>query len=185
MGLFFIILKEFRMLKVFEFLDRWLDKINIFIMSIMMAVATIVAFINVVLRYGFNMSLTWAGELTSYLFIWSVLFGTAYGFKIGMHLGVTALIQRLKPKTAKNLLTFSLCVVFIFLLILVKWGYDFIRFNYELEQVSVDLHIKFWIIYLCVPITMIISAYQILMKIVKIIKMPAEEFSYNMVMKEH
>lgn len=173
------------MIKIFEFLDSLLDKINIFIMSLMMGIATIVAFVNVVLRYGFNLSLTWAGELTSYLFIWSVLFGAAYGFKTGLHLGVTALIQRLNPKTAKNLLTFSLFIVFIFLLILVKWGYDFVKFNYELEQVSVDLHIKFWIIYLCVPITMLISAYQVFLKIVKIIKMPSEEFSYNLVMKEH
>ncbi|ADR19612.1 TRAP transporter small permease [Calditerrivibrio nitroreducens] len=173
------------MVKIFEIFDNWLDKINIFIMSVMMAVATVVAFINVVLRYGFNMSLTWAGELTSYLFIWSVLFGTAYGFKTGLHLGVTFLIQRLNSNMAKKLLTFSLFVVFVFLLVLIKWGYDFVKFNYELEQVSVDLHIKFWIIYLCVPITMAISAYQILMKIIKIIRMPAEEFSYNMVMKEH
>lgn len=173
------------MLKIFEVFDDLLDKINIFIMSIMMGIATLVAFINVVLRYVFNMSLTWAGELTSYLFIWSVLFGTAYGFKIGMHLGVTALIQRLKPKTAKRLLTFSLSIVFIFILILIKWGYEFVKFNYELEQVSVDLHMQFWIIYLCVPITMIVSAYQILLKIIKIIKMPADKFSYDLVMKEH
>ncbi|MEF3255150.1 MAG: TRAP transporter small permease [Deferribacterales bacterium] len=173
------------MLKLLEIFDNLLDKVNIFIMSIMMGIATFVAFINVVLRYVFNMSLTWAGELTSYLFIWSVLFGTAYGFKIGMHLGVTALIQRLKPVTAKRLLTFSLFIVFIFLIIMIKWGYDFVKFNYELEQVSVDLHIQFWIIYLCVPITMIIAAYQILLKIIKIIKMPAEEFSYDLVMKEH
>ncbi|MCA1927009.1 MAG: TRAP transporter small permease [Calditerrivibrio sp.] len=173
------------MLKIFELFDNILDRINIFIMSVMMGVATFVAFINVVLRYVFNMSLTWAGELTSYLFIWSVLFGTAYGFKIGMHLGVTALIQRLRPKTAKRLLTFSLSIVFIFILILIKWGYDFVKFNYELEQVSVDLHIQFWIIYLCVPITMIVASYQILLKIIKIIKIPAEEFSYDLVMKEH
>jgi len=105
------------MIKIFEFLDSLLDKINIFIMSLMMAIATIVAFVNVVLRYGFNLSLTWAGELTSYLFIWSVLFGAAYGFKTGLHLGVTALIQRLNPKTAKNLLTFSLFIVFIFIFV--------------------------------------------------------------------
>ncbi|MGA1862194.1 TRAP transporter small permease [Deferribacter thermophilus] len=172
------------MKKIFETLDKWLDYLNMTVMTVMMALATIVAFINVVLRYVFNSSLVWAGELTSYLFIWSALFGAAYGFKIGLHIGVTAVIQSLKPKIAKVVLTISLIVIFIYLCLLVKWGYDFVIFNYELEQVSIDLHLPFWIIYLCVPITMSIAAYQVLLKIIATLKIPADKFSYDMIMKE-
>jgi C4-dicarboxylate transporter DctQ subunit len=42
----------------------------------------------------------------------------------------------------------------------------------------------FWIIYLCVPISMSIAAYQVLIKIIKTIKIPSDKFSYDMVMKE-
>ena len=169
----------------FDRLDRYLELFSTSVMMITMIVATSVAFINVVLRYVFNMSLTWAGELTSYLFIWSALFGAAYGFKIGMHLGVTIVIQKLKPRIAKWVLSFSLIIIVIYLIALIIWGYQFCLFNYELEQVSVDLQLPFWLIYMCVPISMSIASYQVILKIIRTLMVPADQFSYNMVMKEH
>lgn len=170
---------------MFEKLDRYLEIFSTTVMMITMSIATLVAFINVVLRYGFNMSLSWAGEATSYLFIWSALFGAAYGFKIGMHLGVTILIQKLKPKVAKYVLSFSLLVVLGYLIALIKWGYEFCMFNAMLEQVSVDLELPYWLIYLCVPISMAIASYQVILKIIRTLRIPSDQFSYDMVMKEH
>jgi C4-dicarboxylate transporter, DctQ subunit len=170
---------------MFERLDRYLDYLSVTVMGIAMSVATLVAFVNVVLRYGFNYSMSWAAEVVSYLFIWSALFGAAYGFKIGMHLGVTILIHKLKPKVAKVVLSFSLVVILGYLLCLIKWGYDFCLFNAELEQVSVDLHLPFWLIYMCVPISMSIASYQVALKIFRTVRIPGDQFSYDMVMKEH
>ena len=170
---------------MFDKLDRYLEIFSTTVMMITMSVATLVAFINVVLRYVFNASLTWAGELTSYLFIWSALFGAAYGFKIGMHLGVTIVIQKLPPKVAKYVLSFSLIVILIYLIALIYWGYNFCVFNYELEQASVDLELPFWIIYLSVPISMSIASYQVILKIIRTLRIPRDQFSYDMVMKEH
>ena len=169
----------------FDRLDRLLETFSTSVMIFTMSTATLVAFINVVLRYVFNASLSWAGEATNYLFIWSALFGAAYGFKIGMHLGVTILIQILKPRVAKVLLTFSLILIVIYLICLINWGYNFCIFNYELEQVSIDLELPFWLIYSCVPITMTIATYQVILKIIKTIRIPADQFTYDMVMKEH
>ncbi|MBN2643888.1 MAG: TRAP transporter small permease [Desulfuromonadaceae bacterium] len=170
---------------MFDKIDRYLELFSTTVMVLTMTVATLVAFVNVVLRYLFNASLTWAGELTSYLFIWSALFGAAYGFKIGMHLGVTVVIQKLPPKVAKWVLSFSLLIIFGYLVCLIVWGYDFVMFNHMLEMVSVDLQISYWIIYICVPIAMFIAAYQVLLKLIKTLQVPADEFSYDMVMKEH
>lgn len=170
---------------MFEKLDRYLEYFSTTVMVITMSVATLVAFVNVVLRYVFNMSLTWAGELTSYLFIWSALFGAAYGFKIGMHLGVTVLIQKLRPKVAKWVLSCSLVIILGYLLCLMVWGYDFVMFNHMMEMVSVDLQLSYWIIYLCVPISMAIASYQVLLKLIKTLRVPGDQFSYDMVMKEH
>jgi C4-dicarboxylate transporter DctQ subunit len=137
------------------------------------------------LRYAFNASLTWAGELTAYLFIWSALFGAAYGFKIGMHLGVTILIHKLKPAVAKWVLSFTLCIILGYLVCLIFWGIDFVKFNHMMDMVSVDLELDFWIIYLCVPISMTIASYQVLLKLIKTVRVPGDKFSYDMVMKEH
>ena len=158
---------------MFEKLDRYLEMFSTAVMTVTMSLATLVAFVNVVLRYCFNMSLTWAGEATSYLFIWS------------MHLGVTILIQKLKPRVAKWVLSFSLAIILGYLICLIFWGYDFVVFNHMMGMVSVDLEISYWIIYLCVPIAMSIASYQVLLKLIKTLKVPGDEFSYDMVMKEH
>jgi len=170
---------------MFEKLDRYLEIFSTTVMMVTMSVATLVAFFNVVLRYGFDMSLSWAAELTAYLFIWSALFGAAYGFKIGMHLGVTIVIQSLRPKVAKYVLSFSLIIILGYLICLIVWGYNFCVFNYELEQASVDLEIPFWLIYACVPVSMSIASYQVILKIIRTLRIPADQFSYDMVMKEH
>jgi C4-dicarboxylate transporter DctQ subunit len=170
---------------MFEKLDLYLEKFSTTVMVITMTCATLVAFVNVVLRYCFNYSMSWAGEATSYLFIWSALFGAAYGFKIGMHLGVTVIIQKLKPQVAKWVLSFSLVIILGYLICLIFWGYDFVMFNKMMEMNSVDLEIPYWIIYLCVPITMAIASYQVLLKLIKTLMVPGDKFSYDMVMKEH
>ncbi len=170
---------------MFNRLDRYLELFSTAVMIVTMTTATLVAFVNVVLRYLFNASLVWAGELTAYLFIWSALFGAAYGFKIGMHLGVTILIQKLRPGIAKWVLSFSLAIIFCYLLCLIKWGYDFVTFNHMMGMVSVDLQVQYWIIYLCVPIAMSIAAYQVLLKLITTLRTPSAKFSYDMIMKEH
>jgi C4-dicarboxylate transporter DctQ subunit len=165
-------------------IDDAITFFSITVMTICMSVATIVAFINVVLRYAFGASLSWAGALTSYLFIWSALFGAAYGFRTGMHIGVTFLIQNLPPKIGKALLILNLLIILVFLICFTKWGLDFIKFSINLKQIDIDLRVPFWLIYLCVPISLIISTYQVFLKLIQAIKFPVNEFSYDKIMKE-
>ena len=58
---------------------------------------TIITFINVVLRYGFNTGLIWGLEATAFLFAWLVLFGMSYAVKITAHLGVDAVLNAVPP----------------------------------------------------------------------------------------
>lgn len=81
------------MKKLFSILDIIVGTINQTIAVYGMILGVLLAFINVVLRYIFDMSLPWAAELTNYLFIWSALFGAAYGFKQGAHISITLLMK--------------------------------------------------------------------------------------------
>ena len=169
---------------MFSKLDKFINGLSTTVMTVCMSVATVVAFINVVLRYLFGMSMPWAGVLTAYLFIWSALFGAAYGFKIGMHIGVTVVIENLRPRLARIVLIVNLIVMLAFLLTVAKWAVDFINFSINLQQIDIDLRIPFWTIYLCLPISLIIGAYQIAVKLYRVLTLPVEEFSYDAVMKE-
>ena len=69
------------MKKFFQIIDIIVSTINQTMAVLGLSLGVLLAFINVILRYAFDMSLTWAAELTNYLFIWAALFGAAYGFK--------------------------------------------------------------------------------------------------------
>ncbi len=80
---------------------------------------TLITFVNVVLRYGFNSSLIWGLEVTLILFAWLVLFGISYGVKVTAHLGVDAVINLLPPRAQRVLALISaasVCLVYAFLL---------------------------------------------------------------------
>ena len=103
------------------------------VIAVLLGLMTLVTFINVVMRYGFNSQLIWGLELTLVLFAWLVLFGIAYGFKVVSHLGVDALINLLspRPKRLMGLLAAAMCLIYGLLLLKGAWDYwaPFAGFN--------------------------------------------------------
>ncbi len=163
------------MLKTINRIDEALGKVDKALMVILATSATILAFINVVARYLFSVSFVWASELTTYLFIWMTLFGASYGFEIGMHMSFNALVRAFPPKICKTLTIFSRLIVLFFLLMLTYLGVKLVQFDFMTKQVSIDLQIPFWIIYLAVPITMATAAWRVFIKMIEIIITPASE----------
>jgi len=129
----------------------------------------------VVARYVFNSSLTWAAELTVYLFLWSAFFGAAYCFKEDAHISISILLDKLSPKMAKAMMLLSHLVTFTFLAAVSFYGYQYIELVIELEEMSIDLEIPMWIPYLVIPISFAFAAYRVGEKIVYIILTPADE----------
>ena len=78
-------------------LGRVIDSLEEGAIAVLLGLMTLVTFINVVLRYGFNHSLIWGLEVTLILFAWLVLFGISYGFKVTAHLGVDAVTNLFGP----------------------------------------------------------------------------------------
>jgi C4-dicarboxylate transporter DctQ subunit len=145
-----------------QLLNRVIDQFEKYTIAIAFAVATLILFSNVVLRYLFNSGLTWALELVQYLFAWVVLVGAAHGIKAGIHLGIDILIVKFPPglRKAAVLLAVVCCLAFVgivdyqSLIYIIKihgWG--------DLTQ---DLHIPQWIPYLAIPIGMSLMLYHLL-----------------------
>ena len=95
------------------------------VIAILMGLMTLVTFINVVLRYGFNSQLIWGLELTLVLFAWLVLFGIAYGFKVVSHLGVDAVINLVGkgPRKWLGVVATVACIIYACLLLKGAWDY--------------------------------------------------------------
>ncbi len=167
------------MLSTINKIDRAMGMVDKTLMVILASSATLLAFINVVARYVFNISFVWASELTTYLFIWMTLFGASYGFEVGMHMSFNALVRAFPPKICKIITIFSRTIVLFFLLMLTYLGIKLVQFDYMTGQVSIDLQIPFWIIYLVVPITMATASWRVIIKLIEFIITPADELRKN------
>ena len=140
---------------------KFLDHLEEWLITFLMAAATLVIFVAVVHRYasgipvlqdvliGINMS--WAQELCIYMFVWMAKFGAAYGVRTGIHVGVDVLINRLPPRGHFFFVLFGLAAGALFTGIVGTLGANFVWEMAHTDSVSPDLEVPKWIVYLAIP----------------------------------
>jgi len=160
---------------MFNIIDKIIGFINRYIAALGISAGVALAFYNVVIRYIFDGSLTWASELTTYLFLWSAFFGAAYCFKQDAHISINILLEKVTPKTAKFLLILSHTITLLFLSAVAYYGFEYLLLVHELEEISVDLEMPMWIVYLVIPVSFFFGAFRVAEKIIEVIKTPANE----------
>ena len=167
-----------------NFLVKIAVEFSKFIAAFSIAAGVALAFVNVLARYVFESSLTWASELTIYLFLWSTFFGAVYCFKKDAHINIDLLLTKVSAKSAKILMLISYMVTLIYLLAIAYYGYEYVLLYIDLEEISIDLEIPLWIPYSVVPISFALSGLVILQKIITLLKTPAEKLQIKSEAKE-
>ncbi|NDP38563.1 MAG: TRAP transporter small permease [Rhodoferax sp.] len=92
-----------------------LDRLEEWIISLMLLAMTALTFAQVVMRYVFNSGLSWALELTTVFFAVMIFVGISYGVRVGSHIGVDALVKMLgpQPRRAVSILAVLLSLLYI------------------------------------------------------------------------
>ncbi|NVK18908.1 MAG: TRAP transporter small permease [Methylocystaceae bacterium] len=95
------------------------------VLSFLLVTMTLLVFVEVVLRFGFNTGIHWAQEVTLHASAWFVLFGISYGVKVGAHIGVDAVIRLLSPELKRvfSIISVLLCLVYCGLILIGAWVY--------------------------------------------------------------
>src|ERR1700716_2066423 len=142
--------------------NRVLDRLEEWLVASFMALATGVIFISVVYRYSADIpwiwnytrhiNLTWAQELCIYLFIWMAKFGAAYGVRTGIHVGVDLLVNKVPPRSRKQVILFSLLCGAFFTGMIATFGGSFVSQMWQTGPQSNDLEAPMWVIYLAIPV---------------------------------
>ena len=172
-------------------LDRLLDRLEEWIICVLIAAATIVTFVAVVHRYGASNSVTvanwanghglvwlalvadwvyetltainlsWAQELATYMFVWMAKFGAALGVRTGIHVGVDVFVKQLSPTARKPVIVFATLCGALFTGIIGTLG-DLDRHELDPDQVSPELEWPSWMIYLCIPLGSYLMSFRFL-----------------------
>jgi len=154
--------------------NRVLDHLEEWLITFLIGAATIIIFVSVAHRYatGFaegwvqdallKINLAWAQELTIFMFVWMAKFGAAYGVRTGIHVGVDVLINALKPNVRAKFIIFGLLSGALFTGIIGTFGAHFVWELAFTDQVSDDLELPKWIVYLCIPLGSYLMCYRFL-----------------------
>lgn len=183
---------------IFVCLDLVIASINKNVAVIGLMLGVIITALNVSVRYiaGFVPdigSLTWAEEVARYCFLWSAFFGAAYGFRKGVHIAVTMIIDKFPNRLAKYCILFSHTLCFLFLGFMFYASLMVCYLNYEIGYMSEALHnVPLWVFLLCLPISFLGATYRSLEKIYevsfissdKIVKQAEEEMKRDLVYKD-
>ena len=153
-------------------LNRILDHLEEWLIASFMALATIVIFASVLYRHTAtipwiweftrHVDFTWAQELCIYLFIWVAKFGAAYGVRTGIHVGVDVVVNHVSEGKRRFLVLFGLLAGAFFTAVIAGLGAWFV---YEVNltgQVSPDMLMPMWIVYLAVPLGSSLMCYRFL-----------------------
>lgn len=113
-----------------HFVKKAIEAICVIILSAM----SILVFVNVVLRYGFNSSINVTEEVSRYMFVWLAFLGAVLAFNDNQHVSVTVFVEKLSP-VAKKLLHIVTDAVMLFCCYLVVDG-SWIQFNLNLNNLA-------------------------------------------------
>ncbi|MGR6468135.1 TRAP transporter small permease [Rhizobium sp. PAMB 3182] len=92
-------------------------------LALLLAVITLVAFTQVIARYGFNSGWSGALEFQRILFAWLILFGMSYGVRTGTHLGVDAFVRMFPAPLFRAVAIFGAlaCILYTAILLGSAW----------------------------------------------------------------
>ncbi|MEH6473732.1 MAG: TRAP transporter small permease [Halopseudomonas sp.] len=101
------------------------EKVEEGFISLLIVGMTLLVFVEVVLRFGFNTGGVWVEELVLHMGAWLILFGASYGVKKNVHIGVDAVVNMMGAKLRRRvgIIAILLSLLYCGLFMIAAWNY--------------------------------------------------------------
>lgn len=129
------------------------DKLNRgteILIAVLLAVMSIVIFMQVVYRYIFRASLPWSEEFGRYILVYLTFLGASVAVKKNSHIGVEMIVKLLPRSLAKVIEWVANVISLAFFAILIVYGSKVVKIT--MTQLSPAMHVKMGYIYMAVVI---------------------------------
>ncbi|MEW6622776.1 MAG: TRAP transporter small permease [Bacillota bacterium] len=114
--------------------------------------ATIILFINVVLRYIFSNSIPWAEEIIRYAIVWVTFLGGSLCVKNRLHVGIDILVVIVPPFVKRILMLIAQLSSAVFTGFITIYGLQNTMLVVETAQKSPAMMMPMWILYMSLPL---------------------------------
>ena len=119
--------------------DRIFVAANRALVGGILAIAFAIVFANVVLRYGFGRSLSWAEEVARYLMVAGAYFGAGLALREGRLVAIDLFVEML-PARARIAARYAIAIMMIAFMAAIVWiGIRFAAFGYNKETMATQI----------------------------------------------
>lgn len=140
--------------------SRIFDWFEDVVMVACMAIITILITTQVVLRYVFNDSITWAEELTRFLVVWMSFIGAAMGVRLSGHISID-LFSTILPERQRRFLDVGVCLAgLLFAACLFVYGGRLFLHTVATGQLSSAMRMPMYLVYFIFPVSAFLLAFR-------------------------
>ncbi|AOT71892.1 TRAP transporter small permease [Geosporobacter ferrireducens] len=131
---------------------RFIDNMEEYIASILLILTSALIFAQLVLRYQFNYSLSWAEELARMMIAWFIFLGSSMAVKENAHVSMDALLIVLPEKIKMVVGILTDMINIIFCVIIVYAGIRMLQDVVALGSTATAINVPLYIPYASVPV---------------------------------
>ena len=154
-------------MKVLKFLDAHVEEI---LCVALLAMMSVIIFVQVVARYVFSNSLSWSEELARYMFIWCIYIGISYGVKRQKHISVEAAMLLFPKKVRPYLYVVSDILFFVFACAIMYFGWQVVGMISASGQTSPAVGIPMKYLYFAPVVGFFLCAIRLIQNIIETCK---------------
>ncbi len=156
-------------MKVLDSVKKIFDTILAVLGTITLGIMSVLVVYQVVTRYVFNAPSAFSEALAQYLFVWMIMFGSAYVYGSQEHLTIDLLKDKFPP--GLNLLVeivTNLCLFAFILFVCVVGGWKYT--TSQMKRIDASLHIPMSYLYISVPFTGVITMFYSIYNMVRSVR---------------
>ncbi len=145
-------------MKALDTIKNIFNKILEILGTITLGIMTVLVVYQVITRYVFNAPSAYSEALSQYLFVWMIMFGSAYVYGSREHLTIDLLKDKFSPRLnmiVEVLMNICLFAFIVTICVVGGWKYTVS----QVKRIDPSLHISMAILYTSVPFTGIITLY--------------------------
>jgi C4-dicarboxylate transporter DctQ subunit len=157
-------------------LNRWFSRFEEWSSGSLLVIGLGLILYGVFMRYVVNLPQAWVEEVSKYLVVWGVLMGGSLALRNKHHITVDLLYLKFNGLMQKVVNIFANLVGVLFTVIYGSYGVQLVLKKVQTGQVSLDVGIPLWIVYLILPISAVMLGLRFLEKTYKaILSEPVQE----------
>lgn len=130
------------------------------LLALLLAVMTLLTFLQVALRYLFNSGIVWSLEATLYSFAALVLIGMSYGVRTRTHIAVDLFTRRLPARARRAVEILAIVACLSYALLMLYGSSVFVDRLFALGSLARDVPLPKWLLTATMPFGFALLCYR-------------------------